>query len=158
MSQPKDGVRKLRRPHPGRDRYRDVIAAAITLAFLGLGAYFLSNSHAASLYANTGAESGTSTAVPAGNTCTNPTAIPVDPKNAQSGATRGNYFVTNDSWNARRYSDLSQTLFVCNYNSWYAVAAMNNDTGDGAVKTSPNVQETWYPMPTKLSRWKSITR
>ena len=34
---------------------------------------------------------------------------------------------------------------------------MNNDTGDGAVKTSPNVQQTWYPTPTKLSRWKSIT-
>ena len=34
---------------------------------------------------------------------------------------------------------------------------MNNDTGDGAVKTSPNVQETWYPTPTKLSSWKSIT-
>ena len=34
---------------------------------------------------------------------------------------------------------------------------MNNATGDGAVKTSPNVQETWYPTPTKLSSWKSIT-
>ena len=34
---------------------------------------------------------------------------------------------------------------------------MNNATGDFAVKTSPNVQETWYPTPTRLSRWKSIT-
>ena len=34
---------------------------------------------------------------------------------------------------------------------------MNNATGDFAVKTSPNVQETWYPTPTKLSSWKSIT-
>jgi hypothetical protein len=157
MSHPKDGVKKLRRRHPRRDRYRDVIAVAITLAFLGLGAYFLSGSHSASLYSDTGAEGGIPAAAPAGNKCANPTAIPVDPKNAQSGVTKGKYYVTNDSWNARGYSGLSQALFVCDYNSWYAVAAMNNDTGDGAVKTSPNVQETWYPTPTKLSNWKSIT-
>ena len=52
---------------------------------------------------------------------------------------------------------MSQALYVCNYNNWYAIATMNNDTGDFAVKTSPNVQETWYPTPTKLSSWKSIT-
>ena len=81
----------------------------------------------------------------------------MDPGNAQRGITESNYYVTNDTWNAGRYSDLSQALYVCNYNSWYAIAAMNNDTGDGAVKTSPNVQETWYPTPTKLSNWESIT-
>ena len=79
------------------------------------------------------------------------------PNYAQSGITEGTYYVTNDTWNASHYSGLSQTLHVCNYNSWYAIATMNNDTGDGAVKTSPNVQETWYPTPTKLSSWKSIT-
>ena len=81
----------------------------------------------------------------------------MEPGNAQSGVTRGNYYVTNDSWNAQHYSGLSQTLFVCNYDNWYTLSAMNNDTGDGAVKTSPNVQETWYPTPTALSSWKSIT-
>ena len=79
------------------------------------------------------------------------------PNNAQSGVTKGNYYVTNDTWNAAHYMGLLQALYVCNYNSWYAIANMNNDTGDGAVKTSPNVQETWYPTPTKLSSWKSIT-
>ena len=81
----------------------------------------------------------------------------MDPNNAQSGVTEGNYYVTNDSWNADRYIGLLQTLYVCNYNSWYASVTMNNATGDFAVKTSPNVQETWYPTPTRLSRWKSIT-
>jgi hypothetical protein len=81
----------------------------------------------------------------------------MDPKNTQSGIARGNYYVTNDSWNANSYIGLRQALYVCNHNSWYVSATMNNDTGDFAVKTSPNVQETWYPTPTKLSRWKSIT-
>jgi hypothetical protein len=77
-----------------------------------------------------------------GSNCTNPSAtVPLDPNNAQSGVQEGNFFVTNDSWNASRYA-VSQTLYVCNYNSWYVVVNMNNHTGDGAVKTSPNVQET----------------
>ena len=133
--------------------YRNIAAVAITIAFVGLGVYFLSDSHSAALYTITGADN----QIPAGHTCTNPKAVPVDPGNAQSGVVKGHYFVTNDSWNARHYRGLSQTLFVCNYDSWYAVAAMNNDSGDGAVKTSPNVQETWYPTPTALSSWKSIT-
>ena len=83
--------------------------------------------------------------------------IPMDPKNAQSGVAKGNYYVTNDTWNAGRYIGLSQKLYVCNYNSWYTIVTMNNATGDFAVKTSPNVQETWYPTPTKLSSWEAIT-
>ena len=79
------------------------------------------------------------------------------PGYAQSGLTENDYYVTNDSWNASRYTGLSQSLHVCSYDSWYALATMNNDNGDGAVKTSPNVQETWYPTPTKLSGWESIT-
>ena len=81
----------------------------------------------------------------------------MNPENAQSGVTEGDYYVTNDSWNAGHYIGLSQKLYVCSYDSWYAVATMNNATGDFAVKTSPNVQETWFPTPTKLSSWKSIT-
>jgi hypothetical protein len=135
-----------------QDRYRDIVAAAVTIAFIGLGVYFLSDSHSAASYTNTGAESRTGA-----STCTRPKAVPMEPGNAQSGVTRGNYYVTNDSWNAQHYSGLSQTLFVCNYDNWYTLSAMNNDSGDGAVKTSPNVQETWYPTPTALSNWKSIT-
>ncbi len=157
MSRLKRGVIKLRPPHPSRDGLRNIIAIAAAVAFVGLNVYFLSGSRAASLYASSGAGGGTLTAPAAGSTCTKPTVIPMDPGNAQSGVTEGNYFVTNDTWNANRYSDLSQRLDVCNYNSWYAIATMNNAAEDGAVKTSPNVQETWYPTPTKLSGWKSIT-
>ena len=157
MRQLKRHVKKLRRPYPSPDKCRNVIAIAVTVAVAGLFVYFLSTSHAASLYASSGAESGILKAQQSGDTCTNPTVIPMDPNNAQSGVIEGNYYVTNDTWNAARYSGLSQALYVCNYNSWYAIATMNNDTGDGAVKTSPNVQETWYPTPTKLNSWKSIT-
>jgi hypothetical protein len=153
MRQLKGAVKKLRLPRPGPDQVRNIIAMPVILAVACLGVYFLSGSHTASRYSSSRAL----TAPPPGNTCTNPAVIPMDTSNAQSGATKGNYYVTNDTWNAARYSDLSQVLYVCNYNSWYAIAAMNNDTGDGAVKTSPNVQQTWYPTPTMLSRWKSIT-
>jgi hypothetical protein len=135
-----------------QDRYRDIVAVAVTIAFVAMGVYFLSDSHPAASYTDTGSETRT-----AASACNRPKAVPMDPGNAQSGVTRGNYYVTNDSWNAQHYSGLSQTLFVCNYDSWYAMAAMNNDSADGAVKTSPNVQETWYPTPTALSTWKAIT-
>lgn len=148
MRQLKLRAGKTRRTHFSQDKCRDIMAIAGALAFFGLCAYFLSGSAAGS---------GISTAVLEGNTCTNPRVIPMNPGNAQSGITEGKYYVTNDSWNVRRYSGSSQKLFVCSYDSWYAIAALNNDNGDGAVKTSPNVQETWYPVPTKLSNWKSIT-
>ena len=128
-----------------------VSAIAVTIAVACLGACSLSGCHVTSPHASAGSAGGTS------RTCTNPAVIPIDPKNAQSGVTEGNYYVTNDSWNADGYLGLSQMLHVCSYDSWYAIVTMNNATGDFAVKTSPNVQETWYPTPTKLSRWKSIT-
>jgi Glycosyl hydrolase family 12 len=144
-------------PHRGLDRYRDITAIALAVALVALGVYFLSNSHPATPYAGTGTESGTTATTTVRHACTDPQTVPIDPGNPQSGVTRGKYYVTNDSWNPRHYSGLSQTLSVCNYDSWYATATMNNDSGDGAVKTSPNVQQTWYPTPTSLSNWKSIT-
>lgn len=114
--------------------------------------FLLFSCHAAPLYSSSGPLT-----APAGNTCNKPSVIPMDPKNAQSGIAKGNYYVTNDTWNASGYSGLSQALYVCDYNNWYTIANMNDNASDGAVKTSPNVQETWYPTPTKLSDWKSIT-
>jgi hypothetical protein len=157
MRQLKRHVKKLRRPHPGPNERRNVIVIAVVAAAAGMCAYFLPSSNPASPAASLGAGSGTLKAWAADSTCANPTVMPMDPNNAQSGVTKGNYYVTNDTWNAAHYMGLAQALYVCNYNSWYAVANMNNDTSDGAVKTSPNVQETWYPTPTKLSSWKSIT-
>ena len=157
MRQLKRHVKKLRRPHTSPNERRNVIAVTITAAVAGLCAYLLPSTSAPSLYASSGAESGAFKALATGNTCAHSTIIPMDPNNAQSGVIKSKYYVTNDTWNADRYMGLLQALYVCNYNSWYAIANMNNDTGDGAVKTSPNVQETWYPTPTKLSSWKSIT-
>lgn len=126
-------------------------AITVKAAIAGVSLCLLSSCHAKPFYTSSGP-----VAPPAGNTCTKPTVVPLDPKNAQSGLSRGSYYVTNDTWNASHYSGLSQSIYVCNYNNWYTIANMNNDTSDGAVKTSPNVQQTWYPTPTRLSQWKSI--
>ena len=150
-------VGRLRRPHPGSNERRTIIAVAAGATAAGLAAYFLPSSDGASPYASFAAENGGLKASAAGATCAKPTVIPMNLDNAQSGVTKGNYYVTNDTWNAAHYMGLEQALYVCNFNSWYAIANMNNETGDGAVKTSPNVQETWYPTPTRLSRWESIT-
>ena len=54
----------------------------------------------------------------------------------------GSYYVYNNMWNVSGYS-VTQTLSACSYSNWYVVADMNNDSGNGAVKTYPNVQETF---------------
>jgi hypothetical protein len=157
VRQLKRHVKKNPQPHPSRGERRNVIAIAVTAAVAVLLVYLLHGSRAVSPYASPGAESAILKASATGRRCANPTVIPMNYHNAQSGVTKGNYYVTNDTWNADGYTGLSQTIYVCNYNDWYAIATMNNDSGDGAVKTSPNVQETWYPTPTKLSSWESIT-
>jgi hypothetical protein len=149
-------VEKVRRHLLSPKKRRNFKTAAVVAAVATLGVVFLVSRYAESPYASYRAGGGAVT-VPTGNKCTNPKIIRLDPKNAQSGITEGKYYVTNDTWNASHYNELSQTLYACNYNSWYAVATMNNDAGDGAVKTSPNVQETWYPKPTNLSSWATIT-
>ena len=162
MRQLRYHVKELRRLRANPDKRRNAIAIAVTVAVAGLSVYLLPSGRTApatttsdsSALGGRAIQFGSSST---GHTCTHPTVIPMDPGNAQSGVTEGNYYVTNDSWNAGRYLGLSQKLYVCNYNSWYAIVTMNNATGDFAVKTSPNVQETWFPTPTKLSSWKSIT-
>jgi hypothetical protein len=133
-------------------RRRRSVRVAARVTAVGLGLSVLAGCHAAPLYTSSGPIT-----VPPGSTCARPTVIPMNPKNAQSGVTEGDYYVTNDTWNASRYAGLSQTLYVCDYNNWYAIASMADSDFDGAVKTSPNVQETWYPSPTRLSSWTSIT-
>jgi hypothetical protein len=131
---------------------RGLNSLAVRLAAVGLTTCFLASCHAAPLYSSVGRVETTS-----GRACSSPTVIPMNLKDPQRGIAQGSYYVTNDTWNASRYAGLSQAIYVCDYNNWYTIAAMNNDTDDGAVKTSPNVQETWYPTPTKLTNWKSIT-
>lgn len=157
MRQPKRRVKKLCRPPANPNLRRNVVAIAVTIAAAGLGGYVLSSSPAETTISDSSASGGQAGSSSTRHACTDPTVVPTNPENAQSGITEGDYYVTNDSWNAGHYIGLSQKLYVCSYDSWYAVATMNNATGDFAVKTSPNVQETWSPTPIKLSSRKSIT-
>ena len=88
------------------------------------------------------------------STCTNPThVIQKDPNNAQNGVTIGNYYADADTWNAANYQ-LTQTMYVCNYNNWYVVVN-TTDTGDGAIKTYPDVHEDFNEKP--ISSFTTIT-
>jgi hypothetical protein len=89
-------------------------------------------------------------------TCTNALhVLPLNPSNPQDGITLGSFYVDTDTWNAASYP-VSQTMYVCNYNSWYVVAKMDNATGDGAVKTYPNVHEDFGSAPA-LSSFSAIS-
>jgi len=79
----------------------------------------------------------------------------MDPANPQSGITLSGFYVDTDTWNAASYL-LTQTMYVCDYDNWYVVANMNNNTHDGAVKTYPNVHKD-FPSATQLSSFTAIT-
>jgi hypothetical protein len=82
------------------------------------------------------AAAGGSTGQAADTSCTDPQFVTSDPT---GGWSDGNYYLYNNMWNAANYS-VQQTMYACSYNNWYVVATMNNDSGDGAVKTYPDVQ------------------
>ncbi len=93
---------------------------------------------------------------PGSQTCTNaPHVLPLNPSNPQDGITLGSFYVDTDTWNAASYP-VSQTMYVCDYNNWYVVAKMDNATGDGAVKTYPNVHEDFGSAPA-LSSFSAIS-
>ena len=80
-------------------------------------------------------------------TCSNPThVLPLNPANAQDGITLSGFYVDTDTWNTAGYT-VTQTVYVCDYNNWYAVANMNNNTHDGAVKTYPDVHKDFTSAP-----------
>jgi len=83
--------------------------------------------------------------------CTNPQFVTSDPN---GGWTDGRYYVTNNMWNATGYS-VQQSLHACSFRNWYVVATMSNGSGDGAVKTYPNVHEDFSEPP--ISSFHSIT-
>jgi hypothetical protein len=64
------------------------------------------------------------------------------------------YFVSNNMWNASSYS-VTQTLHACSHSDWYVTATMNNDSGDGAVKTYPNSQRDFNDP--QISSLNSVT-
>jgi hypothetical protein len=154
-------------------------ASVIIMAVACIGLYTLTTSHAATPYAASEAEAGALTGnatiisdtnassgqaiqfgsplgTGGGSTCTSPShTIAMDPSNAQTGISLGNFYVTNDTWNTSSYQ-VSQTLFVCSASSWYATATMNNNNGDGAVKSYPNVHEDFNSSP-KISSFSTIS-
>jgi glycosyl hydrolase family 12 len=83
--------------------------------------------------------------------CTNPQFVTSSPTGIWGD---GPYFVYNNMWNISGYS-VTQTLDACSFNNWYVVATMNNDSGNGAVKTYPNVQENFNEQA--ISSFHSIT-
>ena len=84
-------------------------------------------------------------------TCSDPRFVTSDPNGMWSD---GAYFVHNNMWNASGYK-VSETLKACSHHNWYVRATANNSSGDGAVKTYPNVHRDFGAEP-KLSSFKTI--
>lgn len=74
------------------------------------------------------------------NTCASPQyVLATNPSNPQDGITLGGYYVDTDTWNFASYPGSKQTMYVCNYDDWYAIDNVSDTSNDGAVKTYPNV-------------------
>jgi len=99
------------------------------------------------------APGGSPTAAAAGSaTCTNPSFV----TSAQFGMWNLDpYFVYNNMWGISGYN-VTQTLYACSYSDWYVVADMNNDSGDGHVKTYPNSHRDFDNEPA-ISSLNSVT-
>jgi hypothetical protein len=85
-------------------------------------------------------------------TCTHPVFTSSDPNGMLN---QSPYFVANDAWNASNYS-VTQTIYACSYSNWYVTATMNNNNGDGAVKTYPNSHRDFDNAP-RIDSFHSIT-
>jgi hypothetical protein len=55
----------------------------------------------------------------------------------------GDYYVQNNMWNASDYS-VSQKLAACSAGNWSVTTTADDDQGDGAVKTYPNVHKDYH--------------
>ncbi len=65
---------------------------------------------------------------------------------AFGGRTFGRYYIYNNMWNASGY-DVKQTLYACSSDDWHVIATANNDSGNGAVKTYPDIQANFHSVP-----------
>jgi hypothetical protein len=72
---------------------------------------------------------------------------------------QGRYIVTQDMWNVGGY-DVSQHLRVCSPSNWSVRTSASNSSGDGAVKTYPNVHRDYHNWSTghepAISSFRSI--
>jgi hypothetical protein len=73
---------------------------------------------------------------PAGRVCTSPVFHTSD---SNGGWSEGGYYVHNNMWNKSKYPSISETLEACSHASWNVTATMDNSSGNGEVKTYPNV-------------------
>lgn len=89
-----------------------------------------------------------------GTVCTNPWWTT---SSAGEGLTTEGYYVHNQLWNAASYPGTKGTTSVCSYHSWNHVAVASNSSGDGAVKTYPNVHKDYYDNPRKISSFTRLT-
>jgi hypothetical protein len=71
------------------------------------------------------------------------------------GWAKGGYYVHNNMWNSAKYSLCTSTLYAWSPDNWYVVTRMNNQKGDGAVKTYPNVHRDYRSVP--ISSFTSLT-
>lgn len=73
--------------------------------------------------------------------------------------TNGGYIVHNNMWNVSDY-DVSETLTACSYRDWSVRVTADNGSGDGAVKTYPNVHKDYHNWSTdaepRLSSFRTI--
>jgi hypothetical protein len=72
--------------------------------------------------------------------CTNPYFTTSDPN---GGVTDGGYYVHNNLWNAAKYPGTTGTTQVCSYHSWNHIGTASNSSGNGEVKTFPNVHKDY---------------
>ena len=72
--------------------------------------------------------------------CTNPRFVTSDPNGMWF---QGPYIVHNNMWNASSY-DIEERLSACTYRNWQVVVTADNRSGDGAVKTYPNVHRDYH--------------
>ena len=75
-----------------------------------------------------------------GQVCSNPR---YTTSNSNGGITDGAYYVHNNLWNVSSYPGTKGTTQVCSYHSWNHIGTASNSSGDGAVKTYPNVHKDY---------------
>jgi hypothetical protein len=59
----------------------------------------------------------------------------------------GGFIIHNNMWNTSGYR-VSETVEACSYHSWNVIATADNSSGDGAVKTYPNVHKDYHNWST----------
>ncbi len=103
-----------------------------------------SSSATVSPTAPTATSTPTATTPPAGTVCTNPVW-----RSSSNGAmySDGGFIIHNNMWNTSGYR-VSETVEACSYHSWNVIATADNSSGDGAVKTYPNVHKDYHNWST----------